>query len=214
MLGLVRAPSINAAGAAPQAEGQQPGVVDLEERSWLARHSRGDSSAFPALVTAYQRPVYSYLIRMGVAEADRDDLFQNIFLSIHAAAARYDRSRPLAPWLFTITANAVRNHFRERAFAAASLSEHELVDPPDPRPGPERIAEDRESITWLEKALDALSPVHRQVLLLSTLTGMTQHCVAESLNLPLNTVKTYLRRTRLTLAAGLAAHAPDERRKP
>ena len=47
-------------------------VVDLEERSLLARHCRGDTDAFPALMSAYRRPVYSYLVRNGVAEADRD----------------------------------------------------------------------------------------------------------------------------------------------
>ena len=80
-------------------------VVELEERSWLGRHCRGDQSAFPALLTAYRRPVYSYLVRSGVAEAERDDLFQSIFLKIHAAAKSYKPNLPLAPWLFTIAAN-------------------------------------------------------------------------------------------------------------
>ena len=69
-------------------------VVDLEERTWLARHRRGDAGAFPALMAAYRRPVYSYLVRGGVAEADRDDVFQAIFLKIHAAAGSYDPARP------------------------------------------------------------------------------------------------------------------------
>ena len=34
-------------------------VVDLEERGWLPRHCRGDGAAFPALLQAYRRPVYS-----------------------------------------------------------------------------------------------------------------------------------------------------------
>ena len=93
-----------------QAQPQE--VVDLEERSWLPRHCNGDQAAFPALLEAYRRPIYSYLVRTGVAQAQRDDLFQSIFLKIHSAAASYQPSRPLAPWLFTIVANSVRNHFR------------------------------------------------------------------------------------------------------
>ena len=50
---------------------RQQDVVDLEERTWLTRHCRGDASAFPALLEAYRRPVFSYLVRSGVAEADR-----------------------------------------------------------------------------------------------------------------------------------------------
>ena len=108
-------------------ERQRP-VVDFDERTWLTRHCRGDESAFPALMQAYRRAVYSYLVRAGVAEADRDDLFQSVFLKVHAAAASYDPTRPLAPWLFTIVANTVRNHFREqRASNALGPSD----DPPE-----------------------------------------------------------------------------------
>jgi RNA polymerase sigma-70 factor (ECF subfamily) len=190
-------------------------VVDLEERTWLARHRRGDASAFPALMAAYRRPVYSYLVRCGVAEADRDDVFQAIFLKIHVAAGSYDPARPLAPWLFTVVANSVRNHHRDRP-RVSSLTGSE-GDPPDPNPGPEHIASARETLAWLEGALTALPPAQREVLLLTAIVGLRQQDVAQALNLPLNTVKTHLRRARLALAVRLAArNAPSgaTRRQP
>jgi len=180
---------------------QQRQVVDLEERTWLTRHLRGDASAFPALLAAYRRPVYSYLVRSGVAEADRDDVFQGVFLKIHVAADAYDPARPLAPWLFTIVANNVRNHLRDRPL---SFEPRQNDDPPDPKPGPEQITTHRETVSWLEGALCDLPPVQREVLLLTTVVGLRQQDVAQSLSLPLNTVKTHLRRARLALAAKLA----------
>ncbi len=192
--------------AIDSAERQQD-VVDLEERTWLTRHCRGDASAFPALLEAYRRPVYGYLVRSGVAEADRDDIFQSIFLKIHAAAESYDPARPLGPWLFTIVANTVRNHFRAQAVPMTTVSRDDPldpIDPPDPNPGPEHIANARETVAWLEQALLDLPMVQREVLLLVTIAGLGQQDVANSLNLPLNTVKTHLRRARLALAAGLA----------
>ncbi len=182
-------------------------VVDLEQRTWLTRHCRGDASAFPALLEAYRRPVYSYLVRSGVAEADRDDIFQSIFLKIHAAAESYDPTCPLGPWLFTIVANTVRNHFRAQALPFTTVPRddpRDPHDPPDPNPGPEQIAEARETVAWLEQALLALPLAQREVLLLVTIVGLRQQDAANSLNLPLNTVKTHLRRARLALAAGLA----------
>ncbi len=192
--------------AIDSAERQQD-VVDLEERTWLTRHCRGDASAFPALLEAYRRPVYGYLVRSGVTETDRDDIFQSIFLKIHAAAKTYDPTRPLGPWLFTIVANTVRNHFRAQAVPISLVPRDDPLDPldpPDPNPGPEHIAEARETIAWLEQALLALPLVQREVLLLITIVGLRQQDAANSLNLPLNTVKTHLRRARLALAAGLA----------
>ena len=186
-------------------DAQQPEqVVDLEERTWLARHRRGDASAFPALLEAYRRPVYSYLVRNGVAEADRDDVFQVIFLKVHGAAGRYDPARPLAPWLFTIVANSVRNHLRDRNPPLASVDAEGAPQVADPNPGPERAAQARETVAWLERAIQALPTTQREVLLLVSVAGLRLREVAECLELPLNTVKTHLRRARLALAAALA----------
>ena len=187
---------------AAEATKQQTRVVDLDERSWLPRHYRGDEAAFAALLAAYRRPVYGYLSRCGVAAGDRDDLFQNVFLKIHAAAASYDPKRPLAPWLFAIVANAMRNHFRDRPAALAPIED--FPDSPDPAPGPDHIAESREIVAWVEAALLALPRAQREVLLLVAVAGLPQQEAAEALDIPLNTVKTHLRRARLTLAEGLA----------
>jgi len=163
-----------------------------------------DENAFPALMEAYRRPVYSYLVRSGVTEADRDDLFQAVFLKVHAAAGSYDPARPLAPWLFAIVANTVRNHFRDSARPCRPAESEDPPDPPDPNPGPEHIVTARETLAWLEQALTILPPAQREVLLLVAIVGLRQQDVARSLDLPLNTVKTHLRRARLALAASLA----------
>lgn len=190
---------------ASEAPDERRDVVDLEERTWLARHRRGDASAFPALMAAYRRPVYSYLVRGGVASADRDDVFQAVFLRIHAAAGSYDPARPLAPWLFTIVANTVRNHLRDRARAdGPTPAPDDPPDPPDPNPDPERIASARQTLAWLDGALADLPPAQREVLLLIAIVGLRQQDVAQALGMPLNTVKTHLRRARLALAARLA----------
>ena len=197
---------------APDRAAQAPVVVGLEERTWLPRHCRGDAAAFPALLQAFRRPVYGYLVRAGVAEADRDDLFQSIFLKVHQAADRYEPARPLAPWLFTIAANTVRNHFRD-----SRPEEAAPADPPDtadPAPDPERAAAARQAVARLETALAALPLAQREVLLLNGVAGLKLQEVAEALSLPLNTVKTHLRRARLTLAKSMApfpqAPQPDE----
>jgi RNA polymerase sigma-70 factor (ECF subfamily) len=98
-----------------------------------------------------------------------------------------------------------------------AVSEDDPPDPPDPNPGPEHIASARETLNWLEGALTALPPAQREVLLLTAIVGLRQQDVAQALDLPLNTVKTHLRRARLALAARLAArNAPSgtTRRQP
>jgi RNA polymerase sigma-70 factor (ECF subfamily) len=196
--------TVSSSGLAIELPEQQRHVVDLQERTWLPRHCRGDAAAFPALLAAYRRPVYAYLVRSGVAAPDRDDLFQSVFLKVHAAAGSYEPAYPLGPWIFTIVANTVRNHARARRKLHLVSAEEDPPDPPDPNPGPERIAQARETVAWLEEAISALPAAQREVLLLATVAGLAQQEVAAALDLPLNTVKTRLRRARLALAKALA----------
>ena len=76
--------SESAAASAPASAGPA-----FEAGALLQRHAGGDATAFPQLVAAYRRPVYSWLVRCGVRESDRDDLFQSVFLRLHRAAGQY-----------------------------------------------------------------------------------------------------------------------------
>ncbi len=180
-------------------------VVNLDERHWLPRHCRGDREAFTELMNAYQAPVYGYLVRCGVPPASRDDVFQEIFVKIHLAAASYQASRPLRPWLFTIAANSVRNHFRDESRHRVA-DEGEACDTPSGDHGPRALAEIRETVTWLERALPALPLAQREVLLLGSVAGLRLQDIATVLDIPLNTVKTLTRRARLSLARALAEY--------
>ena len=180
-------------------------VVSLDERNWLPRHCRGEQEAFGELMKAYQAPVYRYLARCGVPPASRDDVFQEIFVKIHLAAASYQPSRPLRPWLFTIAANSVRNHLRDEGRRRVVG-----IAPADSTPsedhGPQALAEIRETVAWLEQALPRLPLEQREVLLLGSIAGLRLRDIAALLEIPLNTVKTLTRRARMSLAKALAEH--------
>lgn len=191
---------VEAGGTTVECFVPQTDVPNSDERTWLTRHHQGDESAFPALLQAYGPRVLSYVARCGVAEPDRDDICQTVFLKIHCAAGTYDPRRPLGPWVFTIAVNTVRDHFRAGSVRPAPASDSVLPELSDPNPSPEHVAAARETVSWLEQALFTLPLAQREVLILSTVLGMPQQDVAQTLNLPLNTVKTHLRRARLKLA--------------
>lgn len=165
----------------------------------LQRHRSGDRAAFASLVAEYRAPVYGYLTRCGVATADRDDLFQDVFLKIHRAAGRYRPERPLHPWVFTIVANTVRNYFRRRRVRQLVDGGAPAADVVDPTPDGARRAEAREARRWLEEEIARLPNGQRQVLLLACVESLPLAEVAKALRVPLNTVKTRLRRARLKL---------------
>lgn len=174
------------------------------EGELLLRHLAGDENAFSELVHRYRAPVFSYLVRCSVAPDDRDDLFQDIFIRVHRAAASYDSERPLHPWLFTIVANTVRNHLRRQRVRSIVGAVDEVAEPAAGSPGAERVAAGRQTMAWLEQQIEKLPLARREVLILSCVENMPLRQIAGVLDLPLGTVKTHLRRARLNLAEELA----------
>jgi len=181
-----------------------------DERELLLRHRNGDSSAFAGLVAGYRRPVYSYLVRCSVAESDREDLFQEIFVKIHSAAGSYEENRPLHPWVFTVVANTVRNYHRKNKVRALVFAEPDEQDPPSPAADAERQAMARQTTAWLEEEIRKLPLAQQEVLILTCVENLPQKEVAAILDLPINTVKTHLRRARLALIERRTAEHGEE----
>lgn len=174
-----------------------PSVVDLEERTWLAAHLRGDETAFGKLMQAYRKPVYSFLVRNGLGSQSRDDVFQDIFLKIHKSAHTYQANRPLSPWIFTIAINTLRNSQRQSQPVTLHLEAAAAVE--DEQASPEKSAQLDETINWLEQAVIQLPPAQAEAFALSIVKGMKVKEVGAVLGLPINTIKTQLRRARQNL---------------
>ena len=185
----------------------ESGVVDLEERNWLPRHSRGDRQAFGQLMSAYRGFVLTFLWRYGIGRSDRDDLFQEVFLRIHQAASRYQPSQPLRPWIFTIVLNTVRNHrrdqFRKSRFLTQLFSVTKHRNLTDQYQGADHMLEQQSTVRWLESRIKDLPDRQRETLVLSTMKCLRMKDIARVMGLPENTVKTHLRRARLALAEDL-----------
>lgn len=198
---------------APRPQAPSRTAVDrIEEGQLLVRHRGGDAEAFAELVARYRRPVYSYLVRCGVEAAARDDLFQEVFTNIHRAAGSYQLERPVKPWVFTIVANIVRGHYRKSRVREAVVAATDL-EPNDSAPDSHQLIEARETAAWIERAIAALPFSQREVVVLCCIEQLPQDDVAATLGMPVNTVKTHLRRARSALAQALARRQAVLRRE-
>lgn len=175
--------------------------VSRPDTQLLERFRDGDAQAFADLLDRYQSAIYGYLCRSGLGDAQRDDLFQEIFIKVSRAAPTFAPERPFKPWLFKIAINTVRSYYRKRQLVAAELSEGEHAGT---APSGDAVVAAKETAAWLEAAIARLPLAQREVVILVCGEQMPQAEVAEALGLPLSTVKTNLRRARLTLARRLA----------
>jgi RNA polymerase sigma-70 factor (ECF subfamily) len=119
--------------------------------------------------------------------AAAEDIAQEAFVAAIRRLDRFDRRRTFAPWLGTIVANRAIDWLRART-ARRELTDSgpELASPPDPSVG--RYSEE------VLRALAALSPEHRAVVVLRYVLDYTPGEIANALELPRGTVNSRLRR--------------------
>jgi len=132
----------------------------------------------------------AYLVVHDAAAAE--DIAQEAFLAALRALDRFDRRRPLGPWLHRIVVNRAIDWTRARALraesAADAVPEAPAPDAPEPLDGE------------ILSALADLGPEHRAVVVLRHLLGYTPGEIAAMLELPRGTVNSRLRRALDALA--------------
>jgi RNA polymerase sigma-70 factor (ECF subfamily) len=115
--------------------------------------------------------VYGYVRRMLGDDSQAEDVTQEVFLAIQRSIGTYDPERALAPWVFTIATNQVRDHWRARArvdpLGRTSLDDEDAQpEPPAREAGPLPTLERAELGRTLSAAIDALPESLRTTLVL------------------------------------------------
>ena len=184
-----------------------------EDADLVKRHLDGDQTASAAIMNTYSNPVYGYLTRCGVPASERDDLFQDVFCKVFRGLSGFETGRPLKPWLFTIVANTTRTYFR-RGLAKRQTPVLVKGEPSEATEhGPDAELEAQETAEWLEQELARLPLVQREVVILCSIEQMSHLRAATALQIPVNTVKTQLRRARIQMAQALARRRLQQERE-
>lgn len=187
------------------------GNADVSDEELLARYrDRGDVAAFEALIHRYERPLFGYLSRYLHSATLAEEVFQATFFRVHQQCSAFTMGRRLRPWIYSIaTHQAIDALRKEKRHRAVSLDEEqgpgnaeaaklvELLESRIPSP-PERL-ELRERAQWTRQAVDGLADEVRVVILLIFFQGLTYREAAETLDIPIGTVKTRVHRALLRL---------------
>ncbi len=180
----------------------------------------GDAASFPILIQRYHDDLLRFLVRLTGSRTTAEDVFQETFLQVHLSADGFDVNRRLKPWLFTIAANkardALRKNNRRRALdlsapisngggsgggrggggsggGGADQGGRTFVDLLEiDIPPPSGRMEDDEQAQLVQSALDSLPWSLREILLLAYFQRMSYSQIADSLDIPLGTVKSRL----------------------
>jgi RNA polymerase sigma-70 factor (ECF subfamily) len=135
-----------------------------DEEAVIRKCLAGDKDAYSVLVERYKSMAYNVAYRM-VGDADTaKDLAQESFIAAYAGLERFQFNSKFSSWLYSIVLNKCRDHLR---LAKDTVSTDDLAEVmPDKGISPEQATSAHQSSDLLQKALDALSPEHREVLIL------------------------------------------------
>ncbi|HKR37420.1 MAG TPA: sigma-70 family RNA polymerase sigma factor [Steroidobacteraceae bacterium] len=161
----------------------------------LTRASAGESAAFAALVRRYQRTVYSIALRMLGDRHRAEDLAQEVFLQLYRSLDSIGSDTHLAFWLRKVAVNRAIDRMRQESRydneplteAASVADEIGDVDPLLQRHLAELVAQ--------------LPPAARAVVVLRYQEDLDPVDIASTLDMPINTVKSHLKRSLTSLRA-------------
>lgn len=168
-----------------------------DDETLLRQLRTGDPKALDALLSTHGERMfalaYSLLGRRPEHRSDAEDVVQESLLGALRGAARFEGRSSLTTWLSRIVANQVAALRRYKRVRRADTLDGE----DSPQPTGARV--DPDAKLDVERLLAALSPEHREVIVLRELQGFSYDEIAETLGVPRGTVESRLFRARQVL---------------
>lgn len=185
----------------------------MSEEQLIRRAQQGDNGAFEELLLLHQKKVYNLCLRMSTNPDDALDLSQEAFLRAWRSLGQYQFEASFSTWLFRLTSNICIDFLRrKKRRQETSLTESyddsdegAELSVPDAQPGPEQQAMTNETKIELARAMEQLSPEHREILQLRVIEDLQYEQIADILGVRVGTVKSRLARARLSFRKILKA---------
>jgi RNA polymerase sigma-70 factor (ECF subfamily) len=180
------------------------------EQELIRRSQAGDRRSFDQLVARAYPLVFNTAYRILGDHDLAADATQSSFVRAYRSLHTFRGSSSFTTWLYRIVSNVCLDMVRRQKRQTQSLTLDSDEEPqaerdiPDETNHPERVAIETELQRAVHGALQKLSPEHRVVLTLYDLAGFTYEEIADTLGLPLGTVKSRLNRARLALRDEMA----------
>jgi RNA polymerase sigma-70 factor, ECF subfamily len=179
-----------------------------EDLLLVERLCKGQERAYEELIARFQQPVYVLAIRLLGDSSEAADVVQEVFLKVFRNIGSFRGQSTLKTWIYRITVNEAHN--ARRWFFRHRRREVELdTNPDESRDWQESIADHhrspyeeavhRQQYLMIEAALQQISPIFREAVVLRDITDLSYEEIAEVLGVTLGTVKSRILRGREAL---------------
>lgn len=178
---------------------------DAEDAALLKRIAGGEEAALGDLYDRYGRILYAFTMKMLRSVEDSQDIIQDVFLRVWNRAETYDAAKgSVYAWLVGMTRNRTIDKVRSKGYKKqgqtvdiASL----VAESDEPNPHVKTVAEEYRQL--VAGALRSLEADQQKVISLAYFDGYSQSEIAETLRIPLGTVKSRMRKALLVMRSRL-----------
>jgi RNA polymerase sigma-70 factor (ECF subfamily) len=177
--------------------------IEIPDETLLARGAEGDETAFRLLVERWEGAVGSFLFRMLGSREEAEDLAQETFMRMIAAAPRYRDSGQFRSWLLRIAGNLARSRLRRRRLVRWLSLEQAAVDPPVAGPDALDRLEADQRRQRLRSAVGRLPDRQREALVLRQDHDMSYREIADTMGVTVGSVQMLLHRALTALRRDL-----------
>lgn len=181
-----------------------------DDKRLAQRIQQGDRRAFEAFVDTYGAQVHRLVRRYIENATDAEDVTQEIFLDLYRNIGSFRGESALSTWVYRVAVNRCLQHCRRLRPDSVSYDEQTIRAEEDWKADPARAAAQRELCDKVQCALNTLSPLHQDVVILSQLHGLTYQECANVLGVPVGTVKSRLSNAFCRLRENLGSYVNGE----
>jgi RNA polymerase sigma-70 factor (ECF subfamily) len=163
---------------------------------------KGDALAWEMLVQRFQGRIYGLAYHyVGNAEEARD-LAQDIFIRIYNRLDSCTNEKTFVPWMLRVARNLCIDRIRRKKARppTSGVPVDEMTHLKADTPDPEEVFELSARKSMVYKALQMLSDINREIILLKEIQGLSLEEISKMLKLPIGTVKSRSNRARIQLA--------------
>ncbi len=154
--------------------------------------------AYQQLYELCSAKLFGICLRILKDRTEAEDALQEVFVNIWKKSSSYETSKARAiTWMSAIARNHSIDRLRARRPFEESIDDNHVLE--DNTPGPEAVVSSFAVYKEIHECLSALENKHSEAVKLTYLNGWTYQQTADELKVPLNTIKTWIRRSLIAL---------------
>lgn len=182
MMGNILSPDVVSGGYAQENDD----AAIATDQQLIESVARGDELAFVELYSRHKIPLYNYLLRLLNDQATAEDILQEVFVAVWKGAGSFKARASVKTWIFRIAHNQAISWIRRQK---PVVEQEEMLFLVDQNADLEHGLLQAWNADQLRLVLEQLSPVHRSVVELSFVHGLSYPEIAEVMDSPLGTIK-------------------------